>query len=98
MAEAVNVGELPNGRLPDHPAVKALLAWNDAGLLDAIFDRGELTLTVTPENICAALQALKECRLQRLRRYDRGGLVAVMNRAFSSATTFCRTNIRSGSA
>ena len=32
--------------LPDHPAVKALLAWNADALVDAMFDRGELTLTV----------------------------------------------------
>ena len=38
--------------------MKALLAWNADGLVDARFDRGELTLTVEPENICAALRAL----------------------------------------
>ena len=36
--------------LPDHPAVKAILAWNADALTDALFDRGELTLTVAPEN------------------------------------------------
>ena len=35
--------------LPDHPAVKALLAWNPDAFTDALFDRGELTLTVTPK-------------------------------------------------
>ncbi len=31
--------------LPDHPAVKALLAWNPDAFTDALFDHGELTLT-----------------------------------------------------
>ena len=34
--------------LPDHPAVKALLAWNADALTDAQFDRGELTLDGRP--------------------------------------------------
>src|SRR6516165_12137000 len=37
--------------LPDHPAVKAILAWNSGALVDALFDRGELTLTIAPEAI-----------------------------------------------
>ena len=37
--------------LPDHPAIKALLAWNPEALADALFDRDELTLTVVPESI-----------------------------------------------
>ena len=45
--------------LPDHPAVKALLAWNAEALTDAQFDRGELTLTVTPETIRAAAAAMQ---------------------------------------
>jgi NADH-quinone oxidoreductase subunit C len=40
--------------LPEHPAVKAILAWNAEALLDAKFDRNELTLTILPEAICAA--------------------------------------------
>ena len=40
--------------LPDHPAIKAILAWNSDALIDALFDRGELTLTVAPETIRAA--------------------------------------------
>jgi NADH-quinone oxidoreductase subunit C len=40
--------------LPDHPALKAILAWNSAALSDAKFDRGELTLTVAPELIQSA--------------------------------------------
>jgi hypothetical protein len=34
--------------VPEHPAVKAILAWNPAALTDAKFDRGELTLTIAP--------------------------------------------------
>jgi NADH-quinone oxidoreductase subunit C len=40
--------------LPEHPAVKAILAWNPDALTDALFDRGELTLTIAPELICRA--------------------------------------------
>ncbi len=40
--------------LLEHPAVKAVLAWNPDALADAKFDRGELTLTITPEAIRAA--------------------------------------------
>lgn len=47
-------------KLPDHPAVKAVLAWNSDALTDALFDRGELTLTVAPETICQAVGALKD--------------------------------------
>jgi len=46
-------------KLPEHPAVKALLAWNENALTDAKFDRGELTLTVAKEEIVPALEALK---------------------------------------
>ena len=38
-------------KLPDHPALKAILAWNADALTDALFDRGELSLTVAPEKI-----------------------------------------------
>ena len=40
--------------MPDHPAVKALEAWNSAALVDARFDFGELTLTIAPDQIRAA--------------------------------------------
>jgi NADH-quinone oxidoreductase subunit C len=40
--------------LPDHPAVKAVLAWNSEALTDAAFDRGELTLTISAARIRAA--------------------------------------------
>ena len=41
-------------RLPDHPAVKAMLAWKPDALLDAKFDRGELTLTIAAGEIRSA--------------------------------------------
>ena len=47
--------------LPDHPAIKAILAWNADALTDALFDRDELTLTIVPEAIreaAATVQAL----------------------------------------
>jgi NADH-quinone oxidoreductase subunit C len=47
-------------RLPDHPALRAMLAWNGDALTDALFDRGELTLTVPSENICEAIKAVKD--------------------------------------
>ena len=46
--------------MPEHPAIKAVVAWNADALTDARFDRGELTLTVTPESIldaCSTVQA-----------------------------------------
>lgn len=45
--------------LPNHPALKAVLAWNSSALVDARFDRNELTLTIAPEQICAALATLQ---------------------------------------
>jgi NADH-quinone oxidoreductase subunit C len=45
--------------LPDHPAVKALLAWNPDAFTDALFDRGELTLTVACDRIRAACETLR---------------------------------------
>jgi len=45
--------------LPDHPAVKALLAWNAGAVTDAKVAFAELTLTVTPEEIRGACNALK---------------------------------------
>ncbi len=47
-------GTLCSKALPEHPAVKAILAWNAEALTDAKFDRDELTLTIAPESICAA--------------------------------------------
>jgi NADH-quinone oxidoreductase subunit C len=46
-------------RLPNHPAVKALLAWNSDAFVDAKFDRGELTLTVAAEQIRAAASTVQ---------------------------------------
>ncbi|MGD0293709.1 MAG: NADH-quinone oxidoreductase subunit C [Terracidiphilus sp.] len=40
--------------LREHPAVKAILAWDSAALLDAKFDRGELTLTIAANKIRSA--------------------------------------------
>ncbi len=40
--------------LAGHPAVKAILAWNSAALVDAKFDRGELTLTIAADKIRSA--------------------------------------------
>jgi NADH-quinone oxidoreductase subunit C len=45
--------------MPEHPAVKALLAWSAEGLADARWDREELTLTVAPADIVPALRALQ---------------------------------------
>ena len=40
--------------LPDHPAVKAILAWDSTALEDARFDFDELTLTIAQDQIRAA--------------------------------------------
>jgi len=45
--------------LPEHPAVKAILAWHAESLADAKFDRGELTLTIASEQIRAAAAVVK---------------------------------------
>jgi NADH-quinone oxidoreductase subunit C len=45
--------------LPEHPAVKAILAWNPLALTDAKWDRGELTLTIAAEEIRAAAAAVQ---------------------------------------
>jgi NADH-quinone oxidoreductase subunit C len=45
--------------LPEHPAVKAILAWNPQALTDAKWDRGELTLTIAAEEIRAAAAAVQ---------------------------------------
>jgi NADH-quinone oxidoreductase subunit C len=45
--------------LPEHPAIKAILAWNAAALADAKFDRGELTLTIAAGQIRAAAAAMQ---------------------------------------
>lgn len=46
--------------LPEHPAVKALFAWNAEAWTNAKFVRGELTLTVVSEQIESAARALKK--------------------------------------
>jgi NADH-quinone oxidoreductase subunit C len=45
--------------LPEHPALKAILAWNPQALTDAKWDRGELTLTITADEIRAAAAAVQ---------------------------------------
>jgi NADH-quinone oxidoreductase subunit C len=45
--------------LPDHPAVKAIVAWNAEALVDAKVDFGELTLTIVPEQIRTAAETVK---------------------------------------
>jgi NADH-quinone oxidoreductase subunit C len=45
--------------LPDHPAVKAILAWNEQALTDAKFEFDELTLTVPREEIRAASETVR---------------------------------------
>jgi NADH-quinone oxidoreductase subunit C len=54
----MNRAEVLEG-MPEHPAVKALLAWKADGFTDAKFDRGELTLTVASGDIVPALDALQ---------------------------------------
>ena len=45
--------------LPEHPAVKAILAWNPQALTDAKFDRNELTLTVEAGEIRSAARTVQ---------------------------------------
>jgi len=43
-----------------HPAVAAIVAWNEAALTDARWDRDELTLTIAREEIIGAAQAVQK--------------------------------------
>jgi NADH-quinone oxidoreductase subunit C len=45
--------------LPDHTAIKAILEWKESALTDAKFEFGELTLTVSREEIRAACETLR---------------------------------------
>lgn len=45
--------------LADLPAVNAIVTWKPSALVDARFDRNELTLTVAPETIVDACSALR---------------------------------------
>jgi NADH-quinone oxidoreductase subunit C len=45
--------------LSEHPALMAILDWNPASLIDAKFDRRELTLTIAPTEIRAAAATLQ---------------------------------------
>jgi len=45
--------------LAEHPAVKAVLAWKPEALIDAKFDRNELTLTIAAEEIRAAAATMQ---------------------------------------
>ncbi|MDR3742513.1 MAG: NADH-quinone oxidoreductase subunit C [Terracidiphilus sp.] len=44
--------------MPEHPALKAILSAIPDALVDARFDRGELTLTIAPEQIVAACRTV----------------------------------------
>jgi len=46
--------------LPEHPALKAILAWNPEALKDARFDRNELALTVSPQALVGTLATLRD--------------------------------------
>ena len=45
--------------IPEHPALKAILAWKPDALTDAKLDRDELTLTIAAEEIRAAAAAVQ---------------------------------------
>ncbi len=46
--------------IPEHPGLKAVLAWNSEALIDAKLDRGELTLTVAREAIVDAAETVRK--------------------------------------
>ena len=46
-------------RMSEHVAVKALASWNAEAIVDALFDRGELSLTLPSESIVEAVTAVK---------------------------------------
>jgi NADH-quinone oxidoreductase subunit C len=45
--------------LAEHPAVKTILTWKPEALIDAKFDRDELTLTIAAEEIRAAAATVR---------------------------------------
>jgi NADH-quinone oxidoreductase subunit C len=45
--------------LGEHPALKAILAWKPEALVDAKFDRGELTLTLAADQIRPAAATMQ---------------------------------------
>ena len=45
--------------MPDHPAIKAILAWNPQALTDAKFAFDELTLTIAADQIRAACSTVQ---------------------------------------
>ncbi|MBW4028657.1 NADH-quinone oxidoreductase subunit C [Acidipila rosea] len=45
--------------LPDNRALAAVLGWKEDALVDAKYDRGELTLTIAKDDIRAAARAVK---------------------------------------
>ena len=45
--------------IAENPALKAILAWDAAALRDAKVDRGELTLSIDPDKIRAALETVR---------------------------------------
>jgi NADH-quinone oxidoreductase subunit C len=47
-------------KMSDHAAVNALVAWNADAIVDALFDRGELSITVPSGNIVDAMSAIKD--------------------------------------
>lgn len=47
-------------QMPEHPAIKAILAWNPAALEDARFDRDELTLAIAADQILSAANAVRK--------------------------------------
>jgi NADH-quinone oxidoreductase subunit C len=53
------MGEVAHNTLIGRVAVLAILAWKPEALTDAKYDRGELTLTVAAEEICAAAAAVQ---------------------------------------
>ncbi len=63
--------------LPDHPAIKAILAWNPDALTDAKLDRGEVTLTMVPECIRAAAGIVRDAGYNAFPGHDRRGLVSL---------------------
>jgi len=63
MAEALNTQlegrQAVVDAMADHAAVRAILQWNAAALTDAQVDRGELSLTITPDQLVAATEAIR---------------------------------------
>ena len=80
--------------LSDHatnPAVASLLAWKSGAIVDALWDRNELTLTIARDDIRQAAKTVQLSGYNFLEDVTAVDWYPRPSRAFRSAITFFRT-------